>query len=150
MIGCGPILSKETLKTADRNVRFEDILKNPEAYKDTTVVLGGSIVRVENLENRTLVEVIQHRLNSQLKPINPDESAGRFFVEFDDFKDPAIYSPGRFLTVAGKVRGVEKRKLGKMDYDSPVIAPVEHYLWRQRGYEGEPSIGIGLGVFHSF
>lgn len=150
--GCAPVISKETLDTADRNVRFADTVKNPDLYAGKTIVLGGIIVNVENQEKRTVMEVLQEPLGYQLKPSSPEESQGRFLAVFDGFRDPAVYGKGRPITVAGAVKGAEERTLGKMLYRYPVIEVKEHYLWSRPGYGGEPSIGVGvgLGFTHSY
>lgn len=145
IIGCAPVISKETLKDVDKSVHPEDIVKNPEGFAGKKVVIGGTILGVENLENRTYVEILQEGLNYRLKPVDPDESAGRFLVSFDGFKDPAVFSKGRGLTVAGVVGGLEERKIGKSRYRYPLINVTEHYLWPERAYSSEPSVGIGLG-----
>lgn len=143
--GCAPVISKETMKDVDRSVKPEDIVKNPEAFKGRKIVIGGTVIGIENLEDRTYVEILQEGLNYRLKPVEPDESAGRFLVSFDGFKDPAVFSKGRGLTVAGVVEGLEERKIGKLRYRYPLIKVTEHYLWPERAYSSEPSVGIGLG-----
>lgn len=142
--GCAPVISKKTLEEANRSIKFEDIVKDPEKYKSSEVVLGGTIVNAQNTEEKTIVEVLQEPLNFQLKPVNPEESAGRFLIEYKGFKDPAIYSRNRRITVAGKLTGSETKKIGEMKYTYPVIEPKEDYLW-STGY-AEPSVGVGVGV----
>lgn len=143
--GCAPVLSKKTLETVDRKVKFSDLVKDPEKYKGTKVLLGGTIVGLDTTENKTEIEVLQEPLNYQLKPTNTEESEGRFIAVFDGFKDPAIYSKNRRITVAGVFKGIEKRKLGKMEYGYPLVEPAEYYLW-SIPYEREPALGIGVGV----
>lgn len=146
--GCGPVISKEVLKGVDRGIAFREVAGDPEAYIGRSVVFGGTILKTENTEGgATVIEVLQEGLNSQLKPVDTDSSEGRFLAEFEGFKDPAIYAPGKGITVAGKVIDADKRPLGKGTYTYPVIRPAEAYLWeRGRGYGGEPSIGIGIGL----
>lgn len=144
--GCAPVISKQTLATVDRGLEFNEVIREPDAYAGRSVVFGGTILGVENMDGRTVVEVLQERLNSQLKPVDPEESAGRFLVEFDGFKDPVIYSTGNRLTAAGEITGVERRKLGKATYAYPVLKPREHYLWGPRPYDPGPRIGIGIGL----
>ncbi|MDO8427317.1 MAG: Slp family lipoprotein [Deltaproteobacteria bacterium] len=143
--GCAPVISEEALKDVDREINLGDVIKDPEGYAGKGVVFGGTIISAENLENRTILEVIQHGMNSRLNPVYTEESAGRFLVDFPGFKDPAIYANGKRITVAGKIKGVEEKKLGKGTYRYPVVEPKEHYLWPRQGY-GEPSIGIGFGI----
>ncbi len=144
--GCGPVLSDGTLKQVDREVSFVQVIKDPASFTGRKVVFGGAILGVENLADRTVVEVLEEGMNSQLKPVDPDKSAGRFLVSYDGFKDPAIYMPGKLITVAGTITGAEKRKLGKGSYTYPVIKPIETYLWRETNYSDEPRIGIGVGI----
>ena len=144
--GCAPVISEETMRTVDRSVRFQDIVKDPGAFKGRPVVFGGTIIDTENREGTTVIEVLQEGLNSQLRPVEPNESAGRFLAEIDGFRDPAIYAPGKGITIAGEVTGTERRKLGKGSYSYPVIKTREHYLWEDRRYDPGPRIGIGIGL----
>ncbi|MCC6502713.1 MAG: Slp family lipoprotein [Deltaproteobacteria bacterium] len=144
--GCAPVISENVLKTVDRSIEFKAVAADPARYIGKSVVFGGTIIRVENFENITVMEVVQEGLNSQLKPVAQEESAGRFLVRFKEFKDPAIFSAGKHITVAGVVTGTETRPLGKATYRYPVLEPEEHYLWEPSDYDrGRTSVGIGIG-----
>ncbi len=146
--GCAPVISQKTLESVDRGIRFSDLVKEPDKYRGQKVVLGGTIVSIENREEKTEIEVLEQPLNYQLKPTDPERSEGRFIAVFEGFKDPALYSRNRRITVAGVFKGVVKRKLGEMDYSYPVVEPQEHYLWRSP--YGEPSVGVGVGIGFGF
>lgn len=147
--GCGPVISENVLKTVDRDISFRSVVADPAKYNGKSVVFGGTIIDVENLEGITVMEIVQEGLNSQLKPVEEDVSAGRFLVKFDRFMDPAIFTKGKRITVAGVVTGTETRPLGKVNYRYPVIEPKEHYLWESRDYYDPyawPGVGIGIGL----
>ena len=144
---CAPVISQGVLKTVDETITFERILANPDAYKGKIVLLGGTIVKTINLPDETLIEVVQQPLDRMNMPINAEASKGRFIIVFKEFKDPAIFSPGRLITVAGEVIGSQTRPLGETNYNYPLLTPKEYYLWRP--YEG-PSIHIGVGVGTTF
>lgn len=145
--GCGPVISENVLKTVDRDIEFRSVVADPARYNGKSVVFGGTILNIENLEGITVMEVVQEGLNSQLKPVERGESAGRFLVKFDRFMDPAIFSAGKRITVAGVVTGTETRPLGKGNYRYPVLEPKEHYLWEPSDYDRSgPRIGIGIGL----
>ncbi|OGP27951.1 MAG: hypothetical protein A2067_09520 [Deltaproteobacteria bacterium GWB2_42_7] len=144
---CAPVISQGVLKTVDETITFERILANPDAYKGKIVLLGGTIVKTINLPDETLIEVVQQPLDRRNMPINAEASKGRFIIVFKEFKDPAIFSPGRLITVAGEVIGSQTRPLGETNYNYPLLTPKEYYLWRP--YEG-PSIHIGVGVGTTF
>jgi len=151
LAGCAPVISEGVLKTVDRTIEFKTVAADPAGHAGRSVVFGGTIILVENLEGATVMEVVQEGLNSQLKPVAKDESAGRFLVRFGEFKDPAIFGAGKRITVAGVVKGAETRPLGKGTYRYPVIEPKEYYLWERSDYDrGSPRIGIGLGLGFGF
>lgn len=147
LIACAPVISPEILKAVDQTIAFEQILKNPDIYKGKVILLGGTIIKTINLSNETLIEVVQQPLSRRNMPKDPEASKGRFIIVFKEFKDPAIYSPGRLITVAGEVTGSQTRPLGETNYNYPLLTPKEYYLWRP--YEG-PSIHIGVGVGTTF
>ena len=147
LISCAPVISPEVLKTVDKTITFEQILTNPDAYKNKMVLLGGTIIKAINLPDETLIEVIQQPLNSRNMPKNPEASKGRFIILFKEFKDPAIFSQGRLITAAGEITGFQQRPLGEANYNYPVIYPKEYHLWKT--YRGN-DIQIGIGIGTSF
>ncbi|MBI3399631.1 MAG: Slp family lipoprotein [Deltaproteobacteria bacterium] len=147
VIACAPVISPEVLKTVDQTITFEQILKNPDAYKGKTILLGGTIIKTTNLPEETLIELVQQPLSRRNMPHNPEASKGRFLILFKEFKDPAIYSAGRLITVVGEVIGSQARPLGETNYKYPLISPTEYYLWKPS--EG-PSVHIGIGVGTTF
>lgn len=149
LAGCAPVIPQNIISTVDKNLAFSDIIKNPGAHAGKTILLGGEIIAVENLETTTVIEVLHEAINRRGKPVGADTSEGRFLAVFKGFKDPAVYSKGKLLTMAGVVRGTETRKVGKTDYRYPVIEETGHYLWQQ-GHEPSFGIGIGVGVTHGF
>ena len=145
---CATVISQEVMQEVDQGVGFEDILKDPEAYQGRVVLLGGEILKTENFPDKTLLIVIHRPLKSGKKPTTKDESKGRFIVSVSDFLDPAIYRPGRMVTVAGPVTGKEVRPLGETELVYPVITKRDLYLWPVEEYyapEG-PRVRFGIGI----
>lgn len=128
--GCGSVISKNVLREADRSISLPLVQSNPDAFKGRMVIWGGAIISSENLEDSTVIEVLDTELYYDDTP-DDGESRGRFLVEAKRFLDTAIFKPGKMITVAGKVQGVSVRKIGKMDYAYPVIEPVEIRLFEQ-------------------
>ena len=60
--GCASAVSRETLKEVDHSIQFEELLKNPEAYRERTVLLGGDIIETQTLPEKTLIVVLQRPL----------------------------------------------------------------------------------------
>lgn len=147
LTACAPVISQGVLKTVDRTIAFEQIMKNPDAYKGKAVLVGGTILKITNLPDKTLIEVIQQPLDRRNMPESPENSKGRFIVVFKEFKDPAIYSPGRLITVAGEMIGSQARPLGETNYNYPLLSPIEYYLWKPYG---GPDIHLGIGIGTTF
>jgi outer membrane lipoprotein len=149
--GCATVISKETLKTVDRDIRFEQVLENPDAYRGKVVLLGGEIINTENVPNKTGIIVLQRSLGYNRKPDSEGESKGRFIVSAPGFLDPAIYRPRRKITVVGPVMGKEVRPLGELEYAYPVIEKKELYIWPVEAAPGtSPRFHIGIGIGKTF
>jgi len=149
--GCATVISQETLKTVDKDIRFEQVLENPEAYRGKVVLLGGEIIKTENVPNKTVITVLQRSLGYNQKPDSEGESKGRFMVSTPDFLDPAIYRPRRKITVVGSVMGKEVRPLGELEYTYPVIEKKELHIWPVEGAPAtSPRFHFGIGIGKTF
>ena len=147
VIGCAHVISKAVLKDVDPSVTFAQVAKVPDVYKGKTVLFGGDIIETKNLPNKTQVFVLQRPLGSGGKLAAGDVSEGRFIILVPGFLDPAIYSPGRKITVAGTVAGKEVRPLGEIAYTYPLIERRELYLWpKKEPASTEPKVHLGVGI----
>jgi outer membrane lipoprotein len=131
LIGCAHIISKDILKDVDREIGFEELRKDPGKYQGKTLLLGGVIVKTENRNEGTLLEIYQTEINHYGKPIDTDISKGRFLAMYEEFLDSEIYRKGRKVTIAGVVRGGEVKKLGEIDYNYPYLTIKEIHLWKE-------------------
>lgn len=146
--GCASVISKPVTDKVDKSVIIQELFKDPQKYYGKTIVLGGVIIKIENLETKTRIEVLESPLSSSLKPEKDlEKSRGRFFAYIEGFSDPALFPTGRFITIAGPVSGVETNTIDKHLYAYPVISVEEYHLWKP--YSG-PSISIGVGVGTTF
>jgi outer membrane lipoprotein len=89
-----------------RDISFQDIKANPERYKGRLVVVGGQVLAVKRLKDRTEIEVLQLPLDRSDKPIPIlTRSQGRFLAIQKDFLDPAKVPPGSNISLIGEVVG---------------------------------------------
>ena len=125
--GCGSVISKGLLKEVDRDLTIEAVQSATEQHLGRRVLWGGVIISSENLKGTTEVEVLETKLSRSDIPTGSvaGGSGGRFIIEAAKYLDTAVFSEGRFITVAGSVKGVVTRKIGMMDYQYPVITPIE-------------------------
>ncbi len=127
--GCAPVISKELRTQVAREITFREVIQDPDVYKGKLVLLGGVIIGAKNLEEGTLIEVLQKPADRRGRPRDVDQSDGRFMALYEGFLDAAIYSEGREVTVAGEVKGKRVLPLGEIQYAYPLIAIKEIYLW---------------------
>jgi len=127
--GCSHVISKEARLRVDSEASFAAVRENPEANLGKILLLGGLIVgeRVEP-EGSTL-EIFRWQLDRWGEPVAIDEAAGRFLATTERLLDPAVYAPGRLVTLTGTVTGRETRPLGQISYTYPIFHIEEIYLW---------------------
>jgi len=147
MAGCAPVISQQVLDEVDDSVRFVEILADPYAYRGRSVLLGGYVIETRNLSEKTLIMVLQSPLGYRNEPAAESSSRGRFIVSVPGFIDPAIYRPGRKVTVAGTISGKDVRPLGEIEYTYPVITKREIHIWPEEGStRTEPRVHFGVGI----
>jgi len=128
---CAPVISPQLMEQVDRNLTYGSLASRPDEAKGKIVLLGGTVVQTVPKSKETEIEVVQKQVSSSGEPYLTDKSEGRYLVVVDRFLDPAIYRPGRDITIAGKVQGSVLRRLGEIEYRYPVIAALEIYLWKE-------------------
>lgn len=147
--GCASVISKELKSQVKPDLRFERVRENPEGLQGKKVLFGGLIIKALVKRDHTLIEVLEKPLGFRDKPKDTDTSGGRFLVLMDGYKDPAIYSKGKRITVFGEVLGKRILKLDELEYGYPLIRSEEHYLWKQQEVIG-PRFHFGFGFYQRF
>lgn len=149
---CGPRVVPEDLeRKIEKEITFEEVKKNPEGYKGKRLLVGGEIIEVRNLQDKTEIEILQKPLGRDRAPLNVDESDGRFVLIHPSFLDPSVFRSGRRLTAVGWVEGSRAERVGQAETVQPVLQSEHIHLWPPgQGGRTEPSIGIGLGFGFGF
>jgi outer membrane lipoprotein len=130
--GCVRAISKELKAQVEEEINIQQVIKNPSASQGKMVIWGGEIVTAKNMKEGTVFEIVQKPLTSEERPLNVDRSDGRFLALYDGYLDVAIYSKGREVTVAGRIKETQKRLLGEIDYTYPVVSAQEVHIWPSR------------------
>ncbi len=153
LASCGPkIIPDEISVRIDKDLSFEEVTKDPEAYRGKTLLLGGEIIETRNLKEGTEIEILQKPLDTGYAPLPVDVSAGRFFLSDPSFLDPAIYKSGRRVTIVGVVKGGRSRQVGGAVRFDLVLEKEYIRLWplgRGRPYDASPTFHFGLGAIFS-
>jgi len=124
------VMSDRALKMVDPEIRFKELLRDPEAYRGRVVLLGGVIIQTKNTKEGAIIEVLQKDIDRWGRPIEEDVSGGRFLILYQGYLEPLIYSAGKEITVVGEVAGKKIMPLGEIEYAYPVISPREMHLTR--------------------
>ena len=93
---------------------------------------GGQLVAVHNEAAQSCFEIVGKPLMTDGRPVMRDRSEGRFIACRAGFYDPAVFTAGRELTLAGTVTGFETRRIDDYDYRYPRVAADVIYLWPER------------------
>ena len=144
--GCSPIFTREGMRDVDAQIDIHQLRANPQAHAGRTVLMGGAIIAVENHADHTEVIILHHGLGFNNRP-NPRRPSGeRFLARKSGFLDPAIFHPGRWISVLGVVSGGEQRPLQQTVYLYPVVTVSELHLWPLDTAPGRNRFQFGLGI----
>lgn len=94
-----------------------------------TVRWGGSIQRIENRQDHSRLEIIAFPLGSDGRPLDTDQTQGRFIADISHFLEPEVYTEGRQITVYGRLQSTERHAIGEFSYLYPVVSVEHYYLW---------------------
>ncbi|MGH7396881.1 MAG: Slp family lipoprotein [Candidatus Rokuibacteriota bacterium] len=119
----------EVMRTVNTRITAEELRADPAAHQGARVIVGGEILATQPSPGQTEIELLTRRLRDDDSPERSDRSPGRLLLRTPDFLDPAVYAPGRRVTVIGEVSGGEERKIGDVPYRYPVIAAERIRLW---------------------
>ena len=133
--GCTGVISREVRNEAVPVASLGQLREEAQAYSGKTVILGGEIIEIRNRPDDTTLLVLEKSLGWREEPKTEDVSGGRFIVRFADYLDPVLFAPGRRVTAAGTVVGLENEPVGEAPYDYVVLEGTEIHLWARTGVQ---------------
>ena len=145
LMGCATGISQPSHSKVTYAGTFSELQKTPDVYKDEIIMLGGKILETNVSSTLSQLTVLQLALGNNGRPVNLDQSHGRFMVESKQFLDPAIYQKGMLLTLVGTLKGSKTRAIGGFDYVYPLVEPIEIKLWPMETLT-QPRFHFGFGV----
>jgi len=114
---------------------FSPIMANQatEQSVGARVRWGGVIVATEPKTDRTCMEILARELDRSTRPVvRNDIHFGRFMACGAGFRDPAIYTEGREVTLIGRLDGFMQAPIGEFLYRYPTVEVENLYLWPER------------------
>ncbi len=130
LTGCAHVFSDRANSLIDRNLKFAQLKKDPNAFMGKFVKLGGIIASTKNTRQGSMIEIVEFRLGSDDVPDESSSSGGRFLATSPDYLDSMIYKPDRLVAVIGEVKGAMSMPLDEIEYTYPVIAISEIHVWK--------------------
>ncbi|HOO38585.1 MAG TPA: Slp family lipoprotein [Deltaproteobacteria bacterium] len=129
LTGCAPVISEEVRSTIDETISVLEVIENPSAFTGSRVLWAGIVIDTKAFKDHTIVEVLQKPADYQGRPKTVDVSQGRFLARYNGFLDPAVYTSGREVTIAGEIAGTKVSTIGEYAYTYPVVLITEIHLW---------------------
>jgi outer membrane lipoprotein len=129
LAGCASPIPDLIKQPPPDEIRVEEAQHQPDTFIGSQVRWGGNILQVENLEDRTLIEVLSRRLFTDGKPDANSSSQGRFLIALPGFVEPAGFPKDRLITVRGRFTELSMGKVGSYRYAYPLVEPDGYYLW---------------------
>ncbi len=113
---------------------------------------GGKLIKTTPGRSETCFEILSYPLNENARPIEGDNTQGRFITCAPGFYDPDVYANGRAVTVVGTVSTPINGKVGDYDYRYPQVAAQTVRLWpvQPKVYAAPPYYDPFFDPFYPF
>ncbi len=112
---------------------------------------GGVIVSTNPQTERTCMEILARELDRSARPIiRNDIHFGRFMACGPGFRDPAIYTEGREVSLIGRLDGFMTAPIGEFMYRYPTVKVDSLYLWPERMEEDPYRDRYGQLYYHGW
>ena len=147
--GCAPAPLYKVTPNATA-VQPTQVSQAPERYQGQRVLWGGTVVRVENFPDRSVIEILSYPLDSSQRPrIGRKNANGRFMAVTPGYVEPLSLPPGAPITVLGTLNGTHAGHVGEAPYVFPLVKVEQHHAWtpeEMRSGRSRFSFGMGVGI----
>jgi outer membrane lipoprotein len=131
------------------DIKYLQATANNQAYDGMPVRWGGVIIDVENQQHLSKAQILYYPLYRYARPNVNKQPQGRFVVHSSKFLDPEIFTKGKAITIAGKIKGTTEKKIGKKIVKLPVIIVSDSYVWPKERYSGYNSFSYSPYIGYS-
>lgn len=131
LTGCSSTIPDLIKQSPEGDIRVDEVQQKPDDFINSQVRWGGTIIRVENLAEKTFIEVLGRQLTKNGKPDSDSRSQGRFKISLPGFIEPEEFPKDRLITVHGKLIEFVGGSVGSYSYTYPVVEPTTYYLWSE-------------------
>lgn len=124
LVSCAPALQEEYLERGSSGVDLADLIKSPNAYKGSLIILGGQIIALTDADNASRIEARYIPADAGGRLERGEAGNGRFIAVYPKQKgrlEPERYRPGERFTLAGTFIGLQPGRFDGMEYLYPVF-----------------------------
>jgi outer membrane lipoprotein len=153
MTACTPYpIEKQYRKEAARELDVASVQAHPESASGKVVIWGGSIIDIANDSSGCELTILETPLDQDGYPLSDSYSRGRFKAAISGFMDPLVFKQGVRVTLAGKITGIEKGKLGQVYYAYPKVDILQLRYWQSvpSYYYGAPYYNYPWGGWYGW
>lgn len=111
------------------DIHLRDVQENSSQYINQPVRWGGTVIEVQNEADESSMQILFYPLNYFGRPKLNQQASGRFMTVSKQFLDPAIYSEGTKITIAGTVQNTLVKQIGNKTIPLPVVTIENHHIW---------------------
>jgi len=148
----------------ENEITLAEAATTPAQYEQSIVRWGGRVIKAEVIVGSAVdagllrVEIIDYPLDEKGKPLD-DANAGTRFIAYLEAGDKtlealksSVFKRNAFVTVVGRLNGIESVGLDNGQIQRLVVVDAEHYhRWAYHNNHSRPnnhgfSFGIGIGV----
>lgn len=149
--GCVTYPIARNIQDQAQPLTLAQVKADPGACQGTIVIWGGRIIKTVNDANRTALYVLELPLGGDGRPLEYANTSGRFIASSKGFLDPEVYRPGRLVTVAGAVAGLESEPVQNAKYIYPVVTVKQIHLWPvERTYYNDGYSDYPYGYWYGY
>ena len=112
-------ISDQSRAQADRNISFDMLTENASSYQGKLVMLGGTIISVNDRHDGTQFLVSEHTIDKWGRPDVSIPSGGVFLATTSGH---LAYTPGTLISMLGEVKDKRTQLLNGVQYVCPVVA----------------------------
>lgn len=102
----------------------------PQLYIGQESRFGGQVIKVDNRDGKTRLQIAAMPLDKGAMPILGSASVGRIYADVNGFLDPVDFKD-QMVTVVGLLSGVEKGKIGDAQYNFVVVNVTGYQRWHR-------------------
>lgn len=132
LVGCASPLPPALQTAPPQSPDFQAVAGDPARYVGARVRWGGVVIRIENMNVGSAIEVLARPLDNQGRPVLDTAALGRFLARTPQFLDPLIYKAESEVTLSGRLIEPQKRSIGDFPYTYPVVEVDALHLWAPR------------------